>query len=137
MADSGTAETGTDEVSEAPGEGAEAAAPVGQEVVSLGVKEGVEDGTGDDSAEPELGGSEEGDGDSAAGDGVRDSDGRGQEAPAEVVCHVDETALREFDYEACYAVAYAGLGFCGGAVLGSVFTRGWQRWGGGTVTKGE
>lgn len=119
-------EVGTDDVSFV-GEG-----------VSLGIQaEVVENGTGDDSAESEFVGASAGDGDGATGDGVREPDGGGQGVASEVVFYPDEATLREFDYEARYAIAYAGLGFCGGAVLGSVFSRGWQRWGEGTVTKGE
>lgn len=74
-------------------------------------------------------------GDAGADESERDSEdiqhlecnfpeGAGTSYP--LVVRVDETQLRTLDYEASSNVVYVGLGFCGGAVLGSVFTRGWD-----------
>lgn len=41
----------------------------------------------------------------------------------------DEAEVRRFDYEAPETIIYVGLGCCVGALLGVVFSDGWNRWG--------
>lgn len=86
----------------------------------------------DDGATADGGGSAGAD--SADGGG---SQPEGSGEPNHVVSTPDETSLRTFDPEARYAIIYAGLGICGGALCGVVFTRAWGKWGEGGVTSGE
>lgn len=54
----------------------------------------------------------------------------GDSSDAEDVAAVDdETEVRRFDYEAPETIIYVGLGCCVGALLGVVFSDGWNRWG--------